>query len=68
MLADAGDIACSFNATITAKTQVNLIELTRENVDRIAESHPAVKEVLETFYQSRAQATVEAVITRMRQE
>ncbi len=55
-------------ATITAKSQVNLIELGRDNVDRIAESHPQVKEVLETFYKSRAQATVEAVITRMRQE
>lgn len=55
-------------ATITAKSQVNLIELARENVDRISEDHPTVKDVLETFYQSRAQATVEAVITRMRQE
>ncbi len=55
-------------ATITARSQVNLIELTRESVDRIAADHPKVKEVLETFYQSRAQATVEAVITRMRQE
>jgi cAMP-dependent protein kinase regulator len=54
-------------ATITAKSQVNLIELTRASVDGISEDHPQVREVLESFYESRAKATVEAVIARMRE-
>lgn len=53
-------------ATITAKTPVNAIELSRESIDLIGEQHPEVLDVLEQFYESRAQATVEAVIKRMR--
>ena len=53
-------------ATITARTQVTAIELDRASVDRIAENHPEVKEVLENFYERRAQDTVEAVIRRLR--
>lgn len=54
-------------ATITATSAVTAIELGRENVDRIAEKHPEVREVLAAFYERRAQDTVEAVIARMRQ-
>ena len=53
-------------ATITAKTAVLAIELTKESVDRIGAEHPEVRAVLEEFYQRRAHETVEAVIRRMR--
>lgn len=55
-------------ATITAKSVVNAIELTKSAVDGIATEHPGVREVLENFYESRAQATVEAVIQEMRSD
>lgn len=53
-------------ATITAKSPVTAIELAKERVDKIAETHPGVRSVLEDFYNRRAQETVEAVIRRMR--
>ena len=55
-------------ATITAKTAVIAIELTKHDVDRISAEHPEVRSVLEDFYQRRAHETVEAVIRRMRGE
>lgn len=55
-------------ATITAKSVVNAIELTKSAVDGIATEHPSVRTVLENFYESRAQATVEAVIQEMRSD
>lgn len=55
-------------ATITAQTLVTAIELDRADVDRIGKSHPEVHEVLDDFYNRRAQETVEAVIHRMRGE
>jgi cAMP-dependent protein kinase regulator len=55
-------------ATITAKNQVTAIELHKESVDRIASEHPEVQEVLEEFYERRAQETVEAVIRKLRGE
>jgi CRP-like cAMP-binding protein len=54
-------------ATITASTEVNAIELDRANLDRIVEGHPEVRQVLEDFYEKRAQETVEAVIKRIRE-
>jgi cAMP-dependent protein kinase regulator len=54
-------------ATITARSPVEAIELTREDVDRIAAEHPEVPGILEEFYNRRAHQTVEAVIQRMRQ-
>lgn len=53
-------------ATITAKTTVSAIVLTREAFEALADRFPDVRNVLENFYESRAQATVEAVIHRMR--
>ncbi len=53
-------------ATITAREAVTAIELSKQDVDRIAAEHPEVRAVLEEFYQRRAQDTVEAVIRRMR--
>ena len=55
-------------ATITAKNEVAAIELARHDLDQITSSHPGVLEVLRSFYERRAQQTVEAVITRMRQD
>lgn len=55
-------------ATITAKSAVLAIELSKRDVDRISEQHPEVRSVLEDFYQRRAHETVEAVIRRMRGE
>jgi CRP-like cAMP-binding protein len=55
-------------ATITAGTQVSAIELARSEVDRIAEEHPEVREVLEDFCTRRATETVEAVIRRIREQ
>lgn len=55
-------------ATITAKSAVLAIELSKSDVDRISEQHPEVRSVLEDFYQRRAHETVEAVIRRMRGE
>ena len=53
-------------ATITAKSPVTAIELTKEDVDRISAEYPEVPKILEEFYNRRAQLTVEAVITRLR--
>lgn len=55
-------------ATITAKSAVIAIELSKSDVDRISQEHPEVRSVLEDFYQRRAHETVEAVIRRMRGE
>jgi len=55
-------------ATITAKSTVHAMELTKQDIDRIAEEHEQVRAVLEEFYNQRAQDTVEAVIRRMRGE
>lgn len=55
-------------ATITARTPVNAIELGRASMLEIMEEHPDVSSILEKFYESRAQATVETIIQKMRQE
>ena len=53
-------------ATIEATTAVSAIEISREDIESIAASYPEVREVLQRFYERRAQATVEAMISRMR--
>lgn len=53
-------------ATIVATNAVTVIEIYREDLDEIAARYPEVRAVLRRFYERRAQATVEAVITRMR--
>ncbi len=53
-------------ATIVALNAVTVIEIFREDLDEIAAQYPEVRAVLRRFYERRAQATVEAVITRMR--
>jgi cAMP-dependent protein kinase regulator len=54
-------------ATITARSPVAAIELTKEDVDRISESYPEVPKILEEFCSRRAQETVEAVIAKLRE-
>ena len=53
-------------ATIVATTPVTVIEIYREDLDQIATRYPEVRRVLQRFYEQRAQATVEAVLARMR--
>lgn len=53
-------------ATITAKERVMAIEISKSDVDRIAQEHPEVRNTMENFYNRRAHETVEAVIRRMR--
>jgi cAMP-dependent protein kinase regulator len=55
-------------ATITASSAVTAVELDHDSLERIAGDHPEVRQVLEDFYERRAQHTVEAVIRRMRDE
>ena len=53
-------------ATIIARSAVSAIEITRETLDRVTTRYPEVREVLQRFYKERAQATVEAMLTRLR--
>jgi hypothetical protein len=53
-------------ATITAKTPVTVIEISSADLDRIALIYPDVRNVLQRFYEQRAQATVEAMVARIR--
>ncbi|HVN77325.1 MAG TPA: cyclic nucleotide-binding domain-containing protein [Thermoanaerobaculaceae bacterium] len=53
-------------ATIVATNSVTVIEIYRDDLDQIAAQYPEVRAVLQRFYERRAQATVEAVIARMR--
>ncbi len=53
-------------ATITARDTVSVIEIQRDLLGRIAADHPEVGDVLQRFYQRRAHATVEAILTRLR--
>jgi hypothetical protein len=53
-------------ATIVARNAATVIEISRQDLDQIATAHPEVRSVLQRFYEKRAQATVEAVIARMR--
>lgn len=53
-------------ATIVARSQVTAIEIYRDTLERIAERFPDIRDVLRKFYEQRAQATVEAMLTRLR--
>jgi CRP-like cAMP-binding protein len=53
-------------ATIVAKRAVTVIEIDRENLEKIFADHPEVREVLERFYQQRAHATVDAMLSHLR--
>jgi len=53
-------------ATIVARSPVTVIEISSEDLDRIAQRYPEVRTVLQLFYERRAQATVEAMLARLR--
>lgn len=53
-------------ATIVATNPVTVIEIARDDLERIGTTHPEVRNVLERFYRQRAQATVEAMLGHMR--
>jgi len=53
-------------ATIVAKESVTVIEITRDDLERVVRDHPEVKAVLEHFYKQRAHATVEAMLSHLR--
>jgi CRP-like cAMP-binding protein len=53
-------------ATIVARTPVTVIEISSQDLDRIARQFPEVRTVLQRFYERRAQATVEVMLARMR--
>jgi hypothetical protein len=48
-------------ATITAASRCELLELDKVVLDRIAETHPHVREVLQEFYDKRKDNTLEAL-------
>ena len=49
-------------ATITAATEVELLELDKATLDSINQRYPRVRQVLEEFQKKRAQEAVEAII------
>lgn len=49
-------------ATITAATEVELLELDKATLDGITQRYPHVREVLQDFQKKRAQEAVEAII------
>jgi len=53
-------------ATIVARDAVTVIEIERSQLSTIIERHPEVDNVLRRFYERRAQATVEAMLGRLR--
>ncbi len=53
-------------ATVVAVSASTVIEIQRTDIDAIATRHPRVREVLKRFYEERAQATVEAMVARVR--
>jgi tetratricopeptide (TPR) repeat protein len=53
-------------ATITASTRSELLRLDKEQLDRVVETHPRVREILDQFYRRRAAQTVEAMIDSLK--
>ena len=53
-------------ATVVATTEVAVIEISKETLADISARHPQVKQVLERFYQERANATVELMVAKLR--
>lgn len=49
-------------ATILTNVDSELLELTRDDYERIASKYPHVKDVVQEFHQQRAYKTVEAMI------
>lgn len=55
-------------ATVIAATTVTVIEVGKDDLDQITASHPEVRSLVQRFYEERAHATVEAVLSRMRRQ
>ncbi len=55
-------------ATVVAETAVTVIEVSKDDLDQITATHPEVRALLQRFYEERAHATVEAVLSRMRRQ
>jgi hypothetical protein len=53
------------SATVTAATRCELLELDKATLDRIAQTHPHVRQVLQEFYDQRAANTLETLIRSM---
>jgi hypothetical protein len=53
------------SATVTASARCELLELEKPTLDRIASSHPHVRNVLQEFYDQRADNTLETLIRGM---
>ncbi|MCS7181985.1 MAG: cyclic nucleotide-binding domain-containing protein [Thermoanaerobaculum sp.] len=53
-------------ATVIAQDAVTVIEISRETLQEICQRHPEVSQVLDQFYQERANATVELMLARLR--
>lgn len=55
-------------ATVVAETAVTVIEVSKDDLDQITATHPEVRALVQKFYEERAHATVEAVLSRMRRQ
>jgi len=53
-------------ATITARGDCEVLELTRADLDKVVATHPRVRSVLEEFIHRRAERTVEALVEARR--
>jgi hypothetical protein len=53
------------SATVTAAARCELLELDKATLDRISGTHPHVRQVMEDFYEQRAQNTLETMIRTM---
>lgn len=51
-------------ATVTAETDVELMELTREDFNAIVASHPSVLKVVEAYQKKRVQQTIKTLMNR----
>jgi hypothetical protein len=54
------------SATVTAASRCELLELDKPTLDRIAEGHPHVRQVLQEFYDRRKDNTLETLSRSMR--
>lgn len=54
-------------ATVVAQGPVTVIEITRELLNELCQKYPEVSQVLERFYQERANATVAVMLARLRE-
>ena len=53
-------------ATVTAATEVELLELVRPTFDTIVQTHPGVQGVIEAFYEKRKGSTAETYVRMSR--